>query len=95
MRGYQKRLVCLKKTGSPIIEEAYFVLSDGVSLENGKERFLKEANRIIEECIGNIDGSSEKGAFSRALSSLRRALLPFMIGALVMGGMIIAFALLT
>ncbi len=61
MRGYQKRLVCLKKTGSPIIEEAYFVLSDGVSLENGKERFLKEANRIIEE-----NGTQKRNKRSRA-----------------------------
>lgn len=61
MRGYQKRLVCLKKTGSPIIEEAYFLLSDGVNLENGKERFLKEANRIIEE-----NGAKKKKKKSRA-----------------------------
>lgn len=52
MRGYQKRIVCLKRTGSPIIEEAYFVLSEGASLEDGRESFLKEANRIIEENTG-------------------------------------------
>lgn len=52
MRGYQKRIVCLKKTGSPLIEEAYFLLSDGACLEGGREKFLREANRIIEENTG-------------------------------------------
>lgn len=35
-----------------MIEEAYFVLSDGVMLEDGRDKFLKEANRIIEENSG-------------------------------------------
>ena len=96
LRGCQKKIVFLKNTGSKIFDEAYFVISDKtLNDEICDTDMISEANRIIEECIGNIDGSSEKGAFSRAISSLRRALLPFMIGALVMGGMIITFALLT
>ena len=49
MRGYQKRVVCLKKTDSPMIEEAYFVLSRDLELGNNKENFIKEANKLIEE----------------------------------------------
>lgn len=49
MRGYQKRVVCIKKTDSPIISEAYFVLSDESVLNDGRDNFIKEANRIIEE----------------------------------------------
>ncbi len=69
MRGYQKRIVCLKRTGSPIIEEAYFVLSDGASLEDGRESFLKEANRIIEE--NTVDKKKRDGR-----------ILPFCLGIL-------------
>ncbi len=49
MRGYQRKIVCLKKTDSPIIEEAYFLLSKDVSLEGDHDDFIKEANRIIDE----------------------------------------------
>ncbi len=49
MRGYQRKIICLKKTDSPIIDEAYFVLSKDVSFDKGRGDFIKEANRIIEE----------------------------------------------
>ncbi len=52
MRGYQKKIVCLKKTDSPIIDEAYFVLSGGVDFGCQRENLIKEANRIIEENTG-------------------------------------------
>ncbi len=49
MRGYQKRVICLKKTDSPIIEEAYFVLASGAEHVTSGGDFIKEANKIIEE----------------------------------------------
>ena len=53
MRGYQKKIVCLKNTGSSVFEEAYFVIKEDRE-ENKKDfskkrDFIKEANRIIEE----------------------------------------------
>ncbi len=50
MKGYQRKIVCVKQTDSPIIEEAYFVLYKDVSLDGGiRSDFIKEADRIIEE----------------------------------------------
>ena len=68
LRGYQRRLVCLKKTDSPIIDEAYFLIRDGVDISAKDENFIKEANRIIEENAG----SKKKG---------KGKLIPFLMGA--------------
>ena len=57
MRGYQKKVIYLKNTGSPVFEEAYFVIKSDKSQkkerEKNKSELLEEANRIIEEnaCI--------------------------------------------
>ena len=54
MRGYQKRVVFLKNTGSSLFEEAYFVIRSDKGEKSHpeglkKNDFLEEANRIIEE----------------------------------------------
>lgn len=54
MRGYQKRIIHLKNTGSDMFEEAYFVVKETVTTKGGCEghSIIDEANRIIEEnCI--------------------------------------------
>ena len=56
MRGYQKRVIHLKKVQSSVFEEAYFVIKPGCDkLQVTKEKepdFIREANRIIEESVG-------------------------------------------
>ena len=81
MRGYQKRIVCLKRTGSPIIEEAYFVLSDGVCLDSKRDDFLKEANRLIgENTKEKKRGSGRVFPFCLgALAALLAVFIPFLI----------------
>jgi hypothetical protein len=50
LRGYQKRVIYLKNTGSEIFKEAYFVLEDEKDTSNiSKKEMVDEANRIIEE----------------------------------------------
>lgn len=53
MRGYQKRVVYLKNTGSSIFEEAYFIIRSDKEESTGKnytcDELIEEANRIIEE----------------------------------------------
>ena len=50
MRGYQKKVVFLKNTGSPIFEEAYFVIKGDILTQNPTtEDMVVEASRIIEE----------------------------------------------
>ncbi len=51
MRGYQKKVVYLKNTGSPVFEEAYFVIKTDCQKEDKYtgEKLIEEANRIVEE----------------------------------------------
>ena len=54
MRGYQKKVIYLKNTGSRNFEEAYFVLrSDIDSPKISEGEMIKEANTIIDENFGN------------------------------------------
>ena len=53
MRGYQKKVIYLKNTGSRNFEEAYFVLrSDVDSPKISEGEMIKEANSIIDENFG-------------------------------------------
>ena len=71
MRGYQKNIIHLKNVGSSIFEEAYFIIRPGCenNKKDKKEKtdLISEANRIIEESVGNI--KKKKGAigFKEAL----------------------------
>ena len=57
MRGYQKRVIYLKNTGSQSFEEAYFVLrSDTSSTVASSQLMIDEANKIIEENFGGGRG---------------------------------------
>ena len=54
MRGCQKRVIYLKNTGSEFIDEAYFVLKRDTDMALRTEGdIIREANRIIDENIGN------------------------------------------
>ncbi|MBO5316414.1 MAG: hypothetical protein J6B48_08300 [Clostridia bacterium] len=58
MRGYQKRVIFLKHTGSRLFDEAYFVVSP-MSEGAAEGDMVLEANRIIEDNIKKDD--SDKG----------------------------------
>ena len=62
MRGYQKRVIYLKNTGSPLFEEAYFVIkSDGEGRSSKSSTTLvQEANKIIEENFGKRRGKAAR-----------------------------------
>ena len=50
MRGYQRKVIHIKNTGSYLFDEAYFVLSrDGEDLRLGEDDMVTEANRIIND----------------------------------------------
>lgn len=54
MRGCQKRVIYLKNTGSEFFDEAYFVLKSDTDMALRTEGdIIREANRIIDENIGN------------------------------------------
>lgn len=53
MRGYQKKIIFLKNSGSDIFEEAYFVIkSDEKTRVFSHATMVSEAKRIIEENFG-------------------------------------------
>ena len=50
VRGYQRRVVFLKNTGSALFDEAYFLMSErGQNNSPSESEMVKEANRIISE----------------------------------------------
>lgn len=54
MRGYQKRVIYLKNTGSRNFEEAYFIVrADADGGERSPRLMIEEANRIVEENFGD------------------------------------------
>ena len=57
MRGYQKKVIFVKNTGSRHFEEAYFVMRPDCE-ESGdlSETMIEEANRIINENFQNRQG---------------------------------------
>ncbi|MBQ8380285.1 MAG: hypothetical protein IJY18_00165 [Clostridia bacterium] len=75
MRGYQKKVVYLKDTGSSLFEEAYFIIKEDGRIGDVVEADLvKEANRIVEEhshkCLSKGFFERNKGKLIYALGFL-------------------------
>ena len=96
LRGCQKKIVFLKNTGSKLFDEAYFVISDKADSEKiCRTDMITEANRIIDECIGDRDGAYKDGIFSKLGRIVKRGFLPFSLGVCLSLGVIIMFAILS
>ena len=79
MRGYQKKVIFLKDTGSHLFDEAYFVVSrEGEEAKVGQSNMVLEANRIIRESVWD-DERAARGDGGR----IKAFLLPFLLGALI------------
>lgn len=48
MRGYQKKVIFMKNTGSDLFEEAYFILKEGKDGQ-AEPDIIEEARRIVKE----------------------------------------------
>ena len=91
MRGYQKKVIYLKDTGSDFFDEAYFIVSRECEITGiDKGDMGLEASRIIEESLG-IKSKSKKSA---RLSSLLAWTFPFLFGAIFSAVLIIAIPVL-
>ena len=80
MRGYQKKVIFLKDTGSHMFDEAYFVVSrQGEAAHIEQSDMVFEANRIIKESL--------EGKETRIRREGKRFILgfvvPFFLGALI------------
>ena len=77
VKGYQKKVVFLKNTGSEFFDEAYFVVCDAEHTQSDAD-MISEANRIIDEASGYVrhGGCNRllKNAASFAAGSLLTAL---------------------
>jgi len=79
MRGYQKKVIFLKDTGSHLFDEAYFVVSRrGEEAQICKSDMIFEANRIIKESLKD----TEKRIKGRRLLRLS-VIIPFFCGVIV------------
>ena len=73
MRGYQRRVIYMKNTGSDIFSEAYFVLnSEGTTRLSSDAKMVDEAKRIIRE---NSEGRRS------LLYRMRWSIFSFLLGA--------------
>ena len=87
MRGYQKKVIYVKNTGSRHFEEAYFVLRpDSEGAAASQESMINEANRIIKE---NFIG--RRNSFFRAK---KWHILAFFLGCAITFALCLAIGLL-
>lgn len=81
VRGYQRKIIFLKNTGSEMFDEAYFVLSEKCEKEAPIcDTMINEANKIIEE---NSGGRTRKRLGIGQI--LLRYVLPFSCGSSTVG----------
>ena len=79
MRGYQKKVIFLKDTGSHLFDEAYFVISrKGEEAKIDQSDMIFEANRIIKESTKD----KESRIIGRNGKIRRYILLSFLMGAI-------------
>ena len=91
MRGYQKKVIFLKNTGSHLFDEAYFVVSrQGEEAAIGKSDMILEANRIIKERIGNDAQNIRREKGERTWSFYP----PFFLGVFVASAVMLIFYLI-
>lgn len=80
MRGYQRKVIHIKNTGSYLFDEAYLVLSrDGEDLGLGEDDMVTEANRIIND---KSYKGIKRGIFIRYKRQIISLSVGIMIGAL-------------
>jgi hypothetical protein len=81
VRGCQKKIIYLKNTGSEVFDEAYFVVNDKIlDKEFAECDMVKEANRILDECVSIEEKSS---ITLKIIGFVKRKIAPFLIGALI------------
>lgn len=82
LKGIERSMVVLKNTGSPLYEEAYFILKKDSAGKKHAE-MVSECNRIIESCLIR-DGKMSKPRMGGRLRYCLTFFLGLACGALVM-----------
>ena len=80
MRGYQKKVIFLKNTGSHLFDEAYFVVSrEGEAAHVEQSDMVFEANRIIKESLEGKELRLRRESGGKFFGFV----IPFFLGALI------------
>ena len=80
VRGYQRKVIFLKDTGSHLFDEAYFVVSRiGEEAQIDQSDMVLEANRIIKE---SLEGKEQRLRGERKVRA-RGFVIPFFLGAFI------------
>ena len=72
--GTQKKMIVLKRTGSPYFSEAYFILRDGDGIAPSENDMAAEAERIIARMNARRGRESENKRRGKRENALRPAL---------------------
>ena len=92
MRGYQKKVIYLKDTGSDFFDEAYFIISRECEIAHiDKGDMVLEASRIIEESLGGQRKNNKKSVGKFGVLSVA---FPFLFGAIFSAVLITVIAAL-
>ncbi len=84
VKGCQRRMVCLKQTGSEWFEEAYFLLREEKQSQACDEQsLLREANRIVSEQGLSRGGERKIGVLCRLFYGSVGATLAFLLCAIL------------
>ena len=82
VRGYQRRVVFLKNTGSALFDEAYFLMSErGQNNSPSESEMVKEANRIISENL--TSGRVPDRAPTQVFRFIIKQIPAFLLGAIL------------
>ena len=73
-------MVYLKSTGSEVFDEAYFVIRDDALVNFGECDMIKEANRILSECVSL---EKEAGTWQTFFAFIKGKIIPLFIGILI------------
>ena len=84
VKGYQRKMICVKQTGSEWFEEAYFLLrQDKAEAPYDEECLLREANRIVSEQKDDSYRPTVRTAQQRLFWSLLGAATAFLLCAIL------------
>lgn len=96
LRGYQKRVYVIKKTDSPLFEEAYFLMKPCVKTPCAEDEvaMLREAERIVSEVYGFAAEYGKRSHTKHGFRTFGARFLAFLLGAAVSSAIIGSAALL-
>ncbi len=84
VKGCQRRMICLKQTGSEWFETAYFLLrEEKQSVSCSEQELLREANRIVNEARQGKERGQKPPFLYRLLYGSIGATIAFLICALL------------